>query len=194
MAYGIKIDGVEFSKRALASRPDHAALLGRIVTTWSLVESAITGLLGLMMHDNHRAALAILDSFKTNNARVEAVRRIGKEVIDTSLRIEFDTLMKDVLSYAKERNAIAHGLWGVHENNPASIFRMPSTALSRYIVETPHMKNINVDEMLGSFKAEMSEFTVADLQRIEQMGQKILRRIMMATTQNAYSRVHASLQ
>jgi hypothetical protein len=188
MPIGVKVDGIAFSELALVDRPVHAAVLGRIFTSWSLIESSITALLGLMMHDDHRAALAILETFKNNSSRVEAVRRIGKEVLDASLLHDFDELMRDVLSYAKERNAIAHGLWGSCEDKLEIVYRMPMAALSRFIVETPNRTDCNIDALLNSFKDDIKILTVDDLEQTEQRGRDLLQRIMNETTKKAYSR------
>lgn len=47
MPSGIEVDGISFNELALVNRPEHAAVLGRIFTSWSLIESSITALLGL---------------------------------------------------------------------------------------------------------------------------------------------------
>lgn len=188
MPIGIEIDGIAFSEQALVDRPVHAAILGRIFTSWSLIESSITALLGLMMHDDHRAALAILETFKNNSSRVEAVRRVGKEVLDASLRHDFDQLMKDVLSYAKERNAIAHGLWGSCEDKLEIVYRMPMATLSRFIVEAPNKTDHDTKVLLNSFKDDITILTVDDLERTEQKGRDLLLRVMSETTKNLYSR------
>lgn len=48
MPSGIEVDGISFNELALVNRPEHAAVLGRIFTSWSLIESSITALLGLL--------------------------------------------------------------------------------------------------------------------------------------------------
>ncbi|WP_373981674.1 hypothetical protein LN047_10180 [Achromobacter sp. JD417] len=191
MPVGIEIDGIAFSELALVDRPIHAAVLGRIFTSWSLIESSITALLGLMMHDDHRAALAILETFKNNSSRVEAVRRVGKEVLDASLRQDFDELMKDVLSYARERNAIAHGLWGSRKSEYEVVYRMPVSALATFIVEAPHKTDHDTGALLDSFKEQIRMLTVDDLERIEQKGRDLLRRLMSETTQKMSSRARS---
>lgn len=188
MPFGIKIDGIAFNELALVDRPLHAAVLGRIFTSWSLIESSITALLGLMMHNDHRAALAILDTFKNNSSRVQAVRRIGKEILDTSLHPDFDELMKDVLSYASERNSIAHGLWGSCENQPDIVYRMPMAVLSSFIVETPNkMDTYTKDVLVKSFKDNITNFSLEDLEDIERKGRDLLQLVMKETTKKLYS-------
>ncbi|CAE6754321.1 hypothetical protein [Paraburkholderia aspalathi] len=188
MPAGIEVDGISFSELALVEHPDHAAVLGRIFTSWSLIESSITALLGLMMHGDHRAALAVLDSFNNNNSRVQAVRRIGKEVLDASIRDDFDALMNEVLSYARERNEIAHSLWGSHRDKPEFVYRMPMTAISAGMVELPNKTDVDTDRLVNSLKQGITILSVADLERIEQKGRDLLHRVMGESTKKAYSR------
>ncbi|WP_321873671.1 hypothetical protein [Burkholderia ubonensis] len=188
MPAGIAVEGISFNELALVDRPEHAAVLGRIFTSWSLIESSITALLGLMMHGDHRAALAVLDSFNSNNSRVRAVKRIGKEVLDASLREDFDALLSEVLSYAQERNAIAHSLWGSHEEKPEFVYRMPMTALSSRMVEVPNKTTVDVEALVSSLKKDITTLSVADLERTEQKGRDLLFRVMSETTKTAYSR------
>lgn len=188
MAVGIEIEGIAFSEQALVDRPAHAAVLGRIFTSWSLIEGTVTSLLGLMMHDDHRAALAILGSFRSNSSRVEAVRRIGKEVLDAQLRHDFDELMKDVLSYAIERNEIAHGLWGSHKDKPDVVYRMPMETFSKFAIELPTNPPSDTDLLVKSFKNKIETMTVDDLLKLEQRGHDVLLRVMGEMTQKTYSR------
>ena len=189
MPVGITVEDIVFSELALVDRPDHAAVLGRIFTSWSLIEGCITAILGLMMHTNHLAALALLESFKTNNSRVNAVRKIGAKMLDASLTHDFDKLMGDVLSYARERNNIAHGLWGAHKANPDLVYRMPMAAMSKFAIESPgNINNHNVDAIMEAFKNDIQEFTLNDLEELEKRGRLILQRVMKETTKKLYSR------
>jgi hypothetical protein len=188
MPIGIEVNGITFNELALVDRPVHAAVLGRIFTGWSLIEGSITGLLGLMMHDDHRAALAILETFKNNSSRVAAVRRIGKAVLDTSLHHDFDELMKDVLTYAKERNTVAHSLWGSQKGNLEVVYRMPMASLSSFMVEAPSKPEYDVDALVKSFKDEMTTLTVHDLEKVEQIGRDLLLRVMSETTKMLHLR------
>lgn len=188
MAIGIEIDGINFSEVALVDRPDHSATLGRIFTSWSLIEASIATLLGLMMHDDHRAALALLKSFTSNSARIGAVRRTGKEVLEATLFEEFDKVMKDVLSYAEERNAIAHGVWGSCKSTPEIVYRMSIENFTKFFIETVHRPTEETLEKSESFKAAFKTFTLNELQQIEQRGQDVLQRAMKEATKKSYSR------
>ncbi|PVX35030.1 hypothetical protein [Janthinobacterium sp. 78] len=187
MPVGLDVDGIIFSEVALVDRPSHAAALGRIFTSWSLIEASIASLLGLMMHTDHNAALALLGTFKSNSARIDAIRKTGKQLLDASLFKEFDDVMKDVLSYAEERNAIAHGVWGSCKEKPEIVYRMPMNNFTRFLLETA---NSSADEILGkleSFKTSFTTFTLDNLERIEQQGRDVLSRAMAETMKKSYS-------
>lgn len=188
MPAGIIVDGISFTEVALVDRPEHAAILGRTFTSWSLLESSITALLGLMMHGDYRAALAVLGSFSNNSSRVEAVRRIGKEILDASVRDSFDALMKEVLSYARERNAIAHSLWGSHPDKPEVVYRMPMTAIPTGMVDLPGRTDFDADAFAKSLRDGIIALSVADLEQTEQKGRELLSRVMRETAGRAYSR------
>jgi hypothetical protein len=187
MPAGVKIDGIQFSELAIVSRPDHSAVLGRIFTSWSLIEASVSSLLGLMMHADPRASLAVLSTFSSNHNRVQAVRKVGKQMLDASLQQAFDDLMKDVLTYAKERNDIAHNLWGSDAATPDLIYRMPMAAMADFVVKAPTMTTVNTTTIVAEFKAKMKAFTVADLEQIEQQGHDILTRVMNETTKKGYA-------
>jgi hypothetical protein len=182
MAVGLKIEGVSFDVDALKARPEHAAVLGRVFTSWSLIEGTIAGLLGLMMHADERAALAILQTFRTNNARVDAVRKVGAEMLSEEHKADFDSLMKAVTKYATERNAIAHNLWGMAESEPDLVYRLPMSAISGLVVRAPTMTPDQIDAWVSPIKAQMKSFTLADLEQLEQQGQQVLHRVMSETT------------
>jgi hypothetical protein len=185
---GLEVDGIVFSELTLVDRPIHAAALGRIFTSWSLIEASIATLLGLMMHHDHRAALALLGSFKSNSARIAAVRNTGKEVLEASHFGEFDKVMKDVLSYAEERNAIAHGVWGSCMDKPDVLYRMSMDNFTKFFIETVHRSPEETLTLLDKFKDAFSTFTLEELNRIEQRGQHILQRVMTEATKKSYSR------
>jgi hypothetical protein len=184
---GLELDGISFSELALVDRPVHAAALGRIFTTWSLIEASIATLLGLMMHHDHRAALALLGSFRSNNARIGAVKKVGKQLLEASLFEDFNRVMTDALSYAEERNAIAHGVWGSCKDHPEIVYRMPMENFAKFVIESIHRPVEETLSGLDSFKAAFTTFTLDELDQIEQRGKNVLKRVMKETTKKSYS-------
>lgn len=184
----VKISDIDFSGQALIERPEHAAVLGRIFTSWSLIEGTVAGLLGLMMHADARAAVAILSTFRSNSSRVNAVKKVGKEMLDPSAREAFNALMKEVLDYAEERNAIAHNLWGVKEGEPDLIYRMPMATYSNFVVRLPHTTDFDVQKIIDDFESNMTAFTVAGLEELEQRGMDVHDKVMREMTSKSNSR------
>ena len=189
MPFGIIVEGIDFSESSLVIRPKHAAVLGRIFTSWSLIESCVTAILGLMMHTDDIIAATLLENFPNNSGRLKSVRRIGSRVLSDSVAEEFDKLMQDVEKYARERNKIAHGLWGSHRDFPDLVYRMPMASLSKFVIESPSKINkFDVDEILNSFKSAIEEFTLDSLEELESRGKLILERVMKETTKLGYLR------
>ncbi|WP_158510030.1 hypothetical protein [Burkholderia pseudomallei] len=77
MPSGIEVDGISFNELALVNRPEHAAVLGRIFTSWSLIESSITALLGLLFIV--RRGYGIPDLPPTNRASRSLVKFVFGE-------------------------------------------------------------------------------------------------------------------
>lgn len=191
MSPGLQIENITFKAESLRDRPEHAAVLGRIFTSWSLIEGAIAGLLGLMMNADQRAALAVLQTFRTNSSRVGAVRKVGAEILDSNLRADFDDMMKEVLSYAEERNAIAHNLWGVSDTEPSYVYRIPMAALSGIAVRAPSMDYDAMMAHVTPIKDDMKRFTVEDLEAIERKGEDVLKRVVKELAKTMHSQALA---
>lgn len=102
-----------FSPDALAGHPGHAASLGRIVSSFSLIEGALGGIYGILPNKSSYDALDELKKLPTNVVRVRAVKaQIAKSsplATDTNLT----SLMDRILSFAERRNKVTHGVWGV---------------------------------------------------------------------------------
>ncbi len=182
------IDGIEFGEGALKSRTIHAAVLGRIFTSWSLIEGCIASLLGLMIHADHRAAMAILETFRTNSSRVGAVRKVAKSMLTPELQIEFDALMKEVLAYADERNKIAHSLWGANDTEDGLVYRMPMSVVQEQMVDARMPVAPDAEKIVADLKAKMVPFTVADLEAIEKRGADVMKKVMAEAAQKRFKR------
>jgi len=204
------IDGIEFGQGALLNRPQHAAILGRIFTSWSMIEGLMASLLGLLMHADDRAALAILETFRTNQSRVQAVRKVAKRMLPPDKYDDFDALTNLVLNYAKERNLIAHSVWGAYIGLPqaereifpgmpdersandaeenGTIYRMPMSVLSDLMVDIDMSSKLDTATMTAELHAKMTRVSVVDLEQIEKRGHLVMRQVMGAVTQKRFTR------
>lgn len=173
------IGGKEFTVYALVDRPEHSAVLGRIFTSWSIIESVISGILAILMDAPGPVTVELLSTFSNNRTRVEAVRKVAKRVLKQKDLKEFDALMKDALDYAEKRNQVAHHLWGKSDDDTTVIYRMPMKALSHIYAYLPGEIPREVSQM---HKDETVAFTVQQLEEIEEQGAKLLGRLMKELT------------
>jgi hypothetical protein len=203
------IDGIEFGQGALFNRPQHAAVLGRIFTSWSMIEGLMASLLGLLMHADDRAALAILETFHTNHSRIQAVRKVAKRMLASEQQAEFEALTKSVSAYAEQRNIIAHSLWGAYVGAHATdqsgwpdgpdsrldegseesgiIYRMSTSVLSDFVVpELP--KNFDADTLTSGLLGKMTRVSIGDLEKIEKQGFDVLSQVMGAVSEKKFAR------
>lgn len=175
MPSGMKAFDIEFSDAALLKRPQHAAALGRIFTGWSLIEAAVAGILGHLMHDNQRAAIALLGQFSTNNARLEAVKKVATELVDAGELPAFLALMGRVKIHAKKRNDIAHGVWGVKEGAEHLVYRLSLKDFANVTLEfIPEMKAGNHIGPFADLMEKAEEFTLEALEKTEAEGSALL--------------------
>jgi len=126
-----------------------------------------------------KAAIALLSTFRTNNSRVQAVKKVAKATLPASEYDPFQLLMKRVLSYAERRNEIAHGLWGVKEEDVANVYRLPLTALSDFaLIAVSAYKSGAIAKVVGELEAQMRPFSLHDLEHIENDGEDLLGAVM----------------
>lgn len=125
MPIGFQLEDIEFSSNGLQKIPKHAALIGEIVTSFSLIEGVVGGIYGMLKHQQVDEAFEELKQLPSNHARVQAVRKLIAQHPGLSRDPGNDDLMKAVLSYAERRNKIAHGLWGVTTSDSGVAYRLP---------------------------------------------------------------------
>lgn len=175
MPIGFELDGIAFTPDTMAGRPEHAGLLGQVVTSFSLIEGVIGGVYGLIRHQEIEAALEELKGLSTNARRVQAVRQAIAAHPILSADPAIDLLMKSVLSYAEKRNKIAHGLWGSHPERPDIVYRLPvkkwiNFAASLVAAQTSGASIAQIDALSDLIEA----YSVTDLQAIQSEGEQLL--------------------
>ena len=115
---------VTFGASTVLERPDLAAALGAIASTWAVVEIHLSGFLAELASTNHKAALAILARIPTAKARSETIREIGRMTMPEDQFNALKRLLALFNAGAKERNDVIHGVWGVAPSEPAALIWM----------------------------------------------------------------------
>ncbi len=125
-----------FGPGFLEDRPANAALVGRCIGLWSVFDLELARLLATLLKANTEAAVAVFLAIQ--NARVQgAVLVAAAETVLNEKDFDlFSALMVVVVSVEKERNALAHGIFGGSEHIKDGVAWINPSHLSRYQVQS----------------------------------------------------------
>lgn len=175
VAMGFEMNGIEFSPETLTTFPQHAALLGEIVTSFSLVEGAVGGIYGLLRHQDIEAAIQDLSNLSTNSKRVQAVRTELAKHPTLSQDSANDDLMKSILKYAEERNKVAHGVWGRHPNRSDIVYRLPVKKWINFVASIVDAGTAGKSiEKVTELASHIEEYSIAALKTLKSEGAMML--------------------
>jgi len=180
MPAGFQLDGINFTDDALQQHPKHAALLGEIVTSFSLLEGTVGGIYGLLLHQDIETALESLQALPTNWERVQAVRSEVASNAELRGDPKIDELMKSILQFAEKRNKIAHGVWGTNPVAASIIYRLPVKKWINFLAPlVAHGTEGNAIEQVDELKAFIEEYNLSDLQDLKSEGSALLEAAML---------------
>ena len=97
----------------IGDRPEAAAIVGRIVTSWADVEVQSARLLSELMGTNIPAAAAVFGSLRSSRAQHDAISAAASVTLNEPDLELFEAHMNRRSSLEKERNDLAHGCYGV---------------------------------------------------------------------------------
>ena len=99
----------------IEDRPKAAAIVARIITSWTDIEVQCTRLLAELMGTNIPAAAAVFGSLRSSRAQHDALAAAAEAVLEPHDFVLFQAHMKRRASLEKERNDLAHGCFGVSD-------------------------------------------------------------------------------
>jgi len=114
MAYAIGPD-------AIANRPELAALVGQCIAMWSDVELQMALSLGAILKTNSDAAVALFLAIKTSKTQRDALSVVAPLLLRGDDLDAFEALLSVYEGLEKQRNALAHGLFGVSDAIPDAL-------------------------------------------------------------------------
>jgi hypothetical protein len=102
-------------------RPELASLVGQCVAMWSDVELQMALLLGAILKTNSDAAVALFLAIKTSRTQRDALSTVARLLLIGHDLDAFEALLIVYASLEKQRNALAHGLFGISDAIPDAI-------------------------------------------------------------------------
>lgn len=97
---------------AIEQRPEAAKVIARCITYWTFVEVQSARLLSIMLKANTEPAVALFLSIRNARSEREALSAVAEKVLDQNDLDLFLALLQYKSAVEKERNALAHGVFG----------------------------------------------------------------------------------
>lgn len=135
-------NGIGWGPDTILDRPSLAPLAANVCANWVLIEEDMAWLFSLLMGVDlpnsesgdpqfHPIGSQIFDAMNNLQQRLDLLLRLLKWRKLDEKTSEFQNLLEGkIRKQAKERNAIAHGLWGVNESEPDALILVGSDGLS----------------------------------------------------------------
>jgi hypothetical protein len=122
-----------------------------------------------MLHANSEPAIALYLSLANERAKREALAAIADYVFSEADRTLFNSIMKAKDSLAKERNDLAHGLFGILSAEPNGVAWISTKDRIKHmiLVDAARIKPNPIDqELLSSIKKYIFVYSIDDLKTI----------------------------
>jgi hypothetical protein len=106
---------------AIGDRPELASLVGRCIAIWSDIELQVGLSLGAILKANNEAAVALFLAIKTSRTQRDALTAVARLLLCGDDLDVFEALLSVYASLEKQRNALAHGLFGILNDIPDTL-------------------------------------------------------------------------
>jgi hypothetical protein len=126
----------DMGPQAFSKRPKHAAIIGRCLAMWSSAELQMAILLSVLLKaEDTDAAIAVYMVLRRSTPRYEAITVAGNFTLDQRDREVLGAVLHIYQTAEAERNALAHGCFGIHQSMPNSVLWAEPTSMAHYVVE-----------------------------------------------------------
>lgn len=102
-------------------RPNLALAAMNVVAEWSILESFFSDLFMQMLGANPRPAAAMYYALSGEASKKAALRAIAQTVLSMEEQDVFEAILSLFTSVAKDRNKIAHWIWGYSSDLPDAV-------------------------------------------------------------------------
>jgi hypothetical protein len=106
----------------LKDRPDFCAAIGRCIALWTNVDNEIGNLFSILLGTESDATLEVFLLLRRASNQTEALQGAAKYALSGQELTAFEALMKVYTLLETERNALAHGCFGICPDDPSLLF------------------------------------------------------------------------
>jgi hypothetical protein len=154
----------------LENRPEASILIAQCIATWTEVELQTARLLGKLLRANTEPAIAMYLRLGNDRAKREIMKAVADFVLGEKDNSLFDAIMKAKSSLDKQRNDLAHGLFGITEEDLDGVIWV-STAdriknmllVDKFISDG---KSSELGPQIQKLREFVSHYSLGDLRRI----------------------------
>ena len=153
----------------LAARPELAAVIARCMATWSQIDVELSLTLAGILGTRTDAAVAVYLSIKAANTQRDALRNAALTSLGGDELRAFNAVMSLYEVLTKDRNNIAHGIFGVMPDHPRSLIWISSSKHAAWLTRANQRAwNLEFDpDPHSHLMQELFIYTLDDLLEIK---------------------------
>jgi hypothetical protein len=155
----------------LGQRPKCIEIIGRILMQWPTVELELALLLAALLRTQQRAAIQVFLGLRRSSPRYSAIMDAAKYGLIKRDRELCSAVIRVVQSIEKERNALAHGHFGVSDLIQDGILWADSNSNVSFLLDIQSSKASNrsktVKKKMAEWDKSLSIYREKDLIEIE---------------------------
>jgi hypothetical protein len=155
--------------RVLKDRPELASAIGRCIATWSQVDNEMGVLFGTFLGTDSEAAMEVFLTIRRASNQIEALKAASKYYLTEDEKVFFEVMMKLYKSLELQRNALAHGCYGVAANDLDVLLWIEVKHHVHFQTEalTNYKQGVQVPDPHEKLKEHMFVYRLKDLKILE---------------------------
>lgn len=123
---------VLFHPKAISDRPELAILIARAIAGWAEIEARMAESIVNMLGANAEPTLAMFSAINSASAQLDAIKAVASSVLDVRKKRIFDSVMARAKISSRNRNHLAHRVWGLSESLPDAILLIDNKYLAAF--------------------------------------------------------------
>lgn len=157
----------------LAQRPHLAGLIGQCIAMWNDAELQMALSLGAILKVNSDAAVALYLAIRTSRTQRDAMSAVARLLLSKEDLEVFEAVLSVYGSLEKQRNALAHGLFGVADDLPDAVLWSDIQDHANFLINlyNKEYQNVSVADPHEKLRRDMYVYTKSDLQEL--LGQLV---------------------
>lgn len=166
---------------AFGKRPEHAEIIGRCLTMWSATEVQMAILLSIVLRaEESDAAVAVYMVLRRSAPRLEAITVAGKITLSERDYELLGAVLHVYQTAEAERNALAHGCFGMHPGLPDSALWVEPVKFAHHILEalrSEDLRKLPPTETSMGLAKQLRHYTKKDLEAIHVQIREVRRMV-----------------